>query len=279
MEHIAFIILHYKVEEVTRECIELLLCQNYDYLQIIVIDNYSNNGSAERLQRIFQNNKKIEFILMEKNYGFAKSNDVGFLLAKHKYQSDYIIIMNNDVMIYDNEFCRKLMSIEFDENVGVVGPDIVNLSKEHQNPLSGCITSRNQLSKAIFITRLKLLLMPLFYGVFHKNELPYETFVTNRKYNTPLHGACLIFLKPFINKFEYAFYPETFLYGEEELLYYLGRQKQIDFLYEPSLIVHHMEDVSTNSILRNQKMKRMFQLRNSLQSLLILKTLMDSDKK
>lgn len=277
MDRIAFVILHYKVAEVTDKCIELLHKQQYTDYKIIVVDNYSANGSLEILEEKYLGDDRMRFIPLEKNYGFAKANDIGYLLAKHKYDSDFIVVMNNDVMIYDENFCKKLVDLKLNENTGVIGPDIVNLKEEHQNPLKGCITTKKELKKTIRTVKLKIKLIPMLYNVVQRNKKVTEdfTFITERKNNVPLHGACLIFTRHFIDKFEYAFYPDTFLYGEEELLFYLGRKANLDFLYEPYLKVQHMEDVSTDSVSKNQKDKRMFQLKNSLKSLEIFNSIIE----
>lgn len=275
MEQIVFVILHYKVLTVTEESIKFILKQNYDNIKIIVVDNFSNNSSIEALKNKFDNNDKLEFVLLERNYGFAKANDIGYSIAKHKYNASYIVVMNNDVMIKDDQFCNKLLMLNLPEQIGVVGPDILTLNEEHQNPLKACIITKTQLKKAISVTKFKLVLVPLFYKLKRKKEKINVTFIKTSQRNVPLHGACIIFLRPFIQKFEFAFYPDTFLYGEEDILFYLARKQGIEFLYEPLLKVQHMEDVSTNSISVNRKNKRIFQLKHSLKSLTILKSLME----
>ena len=273
MQQISFVILHYKVEKITIQCVENLLMQTYDNYKIIIVDNYSNNGSIENLQIRYLNNNKVDVIALEKNYGFAKGNDVGYLFAKFKYNADYIVVMNNDVLIENRDFCQKLLTVDKKHNVGIIGPDIENLAGIHQNPLLNCITNKKELIKAILIIRLKLICIPFLYWKNPKcrRNGAYSPFIKDEMKNVPLHGACIIFTKEFIDIFNYAFYPDTFLYAEEDILYYLSQKNRINSLYCPSLNVKHMEDVSTNNICRNGKEKRIFELKNSLASLKVLR--------
>lgn len=269
MAEIVFVVLHYKVTEITIECIDKLLKQNYHNYKIIVVDNGSCNGSCEKLREKYVGNGRVDIIELEQNYGFAKGNDVGYIIAKHKYCADYIVVINNDLMIEDQDFCDTLSSLNFSETVAVIGPNIVSKNGAHQNPSTECITSKSQLKKAIRVTRIKLWLIPILYSLrpqrkqFREDRSNYA----ESQRNVPLHGSCLIFAKPYIDRVEYAFYPDTFLYGEEEFLFYKVRTMGLETLYCPDLNVRHLEDVSTDSIASKPKEKRIFELRNSLSSL------------
>lgn len=272
MAKIVFVVLHYKVIDITVECIENLLRQNHSNYRILIIDNCSENGSCEKLRDLYGENELIEIIALERNYGFAKGNDIGYIVAKHQYKADFIAVINNDLMIEDSEFCNKLDALSFDERIGVIGPDIVNKNGWHQNPSINCITSKKQLKMAILSTKIKLLLIPLLYNLKppKKEQAAMTSISSECQRNVPLHGSCLIFTRVFIDQVEYAFYPDTFLYGEEEFLFYAVRSMGIETLYLPSLVVKHLEDVSTDSITQKPKEKRIFELKNSLKSLRLL---------
>lgn len=276
---ITFVVLHYKVSSITIECIENLLRQDYENIQIIVVDNDSNNGSIEEIKKEYFNNEKIYIVTIEHNLGFAKANDLGYQIAKHKYISDCIIVINNDLMIEDEQFCRKLKTIQKQCGYDIVGPDIINTLGEHQNPLQNCITDRKQVEKRIWINRFKILLIPVLYHL--KKSSSEGLFENSRedlniRENVPLHGACLIFGKKYISKHEYPFYPDTFLYGEEEILFFLSQKERLRMAFIPELKVKHMEDVSTNSVQVNKQSKRLFELKHSTDSLKVLRRLMNN---
>ena len=101
---IAFLILHYKNEEDTINCINSILKNsNKDYL-IFLLDN---SEKENKLETLYQNNEKIRYYKSEKNLGFAKGNN--FLIQKALFYKDIedIIFLNNDAEI-EKEFVNKV---------------------------------------------------------------------------------------------------------------------------------------------------------------------------
>lgn len=274
---IAYVILHYKVYSVTKECINYLLKQNCDDCVIVVIDNCSDNGSYEKLKNEYNGNSKVYLTSIEFNLGFAKANDLGYQIAKHFFSAELIVVMNNDVMITDAEFSDKLISIALRKEFDIAGPDIVNKVGEHQNPYVDYIVNAHELDAYIRQLQIKKILLPALYRFKKKHDVkhlrqPCEP--SAEQSNVALHGACIIFGRRFIDRYEFPFYPETFLYGEEDILYFLAKKRSLVTLYCPELVVHHMEDVSTNSINKDRKEKRLFEISHTLNSLKILRKLM-----
>lgn len=270
---VGFVILHYKVKNITEECIDLLLQQDYIDYNIVVVDNNSDNGSFEYLISKYDKHSNIYFVSLESNYGFAKANDVGYQIAKHKFNDEIIIVINNDLMIKDNYFCKKVVFSYKNNAYDILGPDIINKIGEHQNPLINCVKTKKELNSLIFKTRIKLMLVPLLYDLLprKKRKQTSSLYIDKKVIGIPLHGSCLIFGKKFICTHEFPFYPETFLYGEEDILFNKSINENLALLYDPEIVVYHMEDVATDSLNKTSKEKRVFQLKNSLNSLLILK--------
>lgn len=266
---IVFVILHYKVESITSLCLETLLKQKYEHYHIILVDNHSANGSYEKIMSKY-NHEKIYFTSLDYNLGFSKANDFGYQIAKHKYNADIIVVMNNDVLIEDSQFCQKLSEVYLKNNFDIMGPDILNKYGEHQNPLKGCLINEKQVKK--FITRSQIKLFILKYFRVRIKNLSNEPTMKkeenlNIQYDVPLHGSCLIFGKNYIKNVEYPFYPETFLYAEEDILYYISQINHYKIIFFPSIKVLHYEDISTDSIYNDFRKKRIFELKNSIDSL------------
>ena len=92
----------------------------------------------------------------------------------------------------------------------------------------------------------------------------------NDDINVPIHGACVIFSPLFLEMHEHAFYPETFLFGEEEFLYFNAIQNNETIIYSTQIEVIHIEDASTDKTYVNLKEKKKFVLSNSIYSLHLL---------
>jgi len=79
-------------------------------------------------------NRKIVLIKNNKNLGFSGGNNVG---AKYAIQRNvkYIILLNNDTIIIDIDFMNKIIdAFRYDDNIFVVGPNIVNFSGSFDGP-------------------------------------------------------------------------------------------------------------------------------------------------
>ena len=278
-EILGFVILHYKAGDITKKCIDKLLAQVTDVqYHIIVVDNFSNNGSFEELKRDYSNNGKVYFNGLNNNYGFAKANDVGYLIAKYKFNCTCIVVMNNDIIINDADFCKKIISINNKYSYDILGPDIVSSDGIHQNPNDLVIRTKLEVKKRLLILYLTKMLMPT-YNLFRKKSKKkrINPYISTVAYQQPLHGACIIFSKNYIDRHDLPFYPDTFLYIEEEILYYNAIKEKLKILYNPTIVVHHLEDASTNKIVSTRKEKREFEINNSIRSLRIFLEIMGNN--
>ena len=107
MMRFCFVVLHYKTAEDTIECIKSI--ENLeDKSFIVVIDNASNNGSIEEVEKVFQKYHNIHIIKNESNLGFAEGNNVGFDYAKNSVKAKFIVVLNNDIIIQDRKFIKKV---------------------------------------------------------------------------------------------------------------------------------------------------------------------------
>ncbi|HFD2051433.1 glycosyltransferase [Clostridium perfringens] len=283
MPKIIFVILHYLTYEDTIECVESITNNiNYKNYEIIIVDNASKNGSYEAIEDKFRYSEKIYIIKSNKNLGFAKGNNIGYKFAKNNLNADFIITINNDTIITERLFLDKIIKKYNSFNFDILGPDIISLKDNcMQNPLKKVIESKSEILKNIIkylilyflnITKIEYIKKKFIKNIHNKKICNKET--SNKKihnkeiYNVPLHGACLIFSPSYINNFDYAFYPNTFLYVEEDILYYLSKKYKLKTIYFPEVKIYHKEDSSTDFLLNTEDKKRRFIYINILKSLL-----------
>lgn len=275
---IAFVVLHYNDIEVTKDCVnKLLLLESNNEIRIVVVDNGSPNGSGDILKKKYQSVKNVEVTLTGVNLGFAKGNNYGYIIAKQMYNPDYIVVMNNDVMIDDKKFVYKLLNNSVLNNYEVIMPDIINKMGVHQNPFRENPLSNAELLRNIssIIAWLTLYHIPVLNKIWSdRNKETERVLPTDKIYNTlemmVPHGACIIFSKKWIYNEDVAFVPDTFLYGEEDILYEYVANKGYKTYFEKTLVVEHIEDVSTDSVVKTNLKKAQFLLKNSYASQKIL---------
>lgn len=271
MKKISFIILHYLTFDDTVECIESITTLDFNDtdVEIVIVDNNSYNDSWGRLVSLYRGNNNIHLIRCAKNIGFAKGNNIGYKYAKQRLKSDFIIVLNNDTLIKDIQFINKMINIYNQESYYVLGPDLITIKENcHQNPLNISFNEKKlklQVINIILIYILEVLginslrryLKTNVKKTCHNNmgNMVYSSL----KINVPLHGACLIFSPLFVQIIDLPFYPETFLYMEEDILYYICSRFKFKTCYLPNMTVYHKEDVSTEYLLGcNNRKKNIF---------------------
>jgi GT2 family glycosyltransferase len=242
--------------------------------KIVVVENGSLDSSTEVLKKHL---KSIDVVFNNNNYGFAKGNNSGILYAKEKYNPEYYVVINNDITIEDANIASEISKIYSMYEFDVLGPKIIARNGINQNPNYLVLKTTKDIIKHLMRLILINFLNTLgLYEIFRKNKFAKragekEDETDSILAGVPLHGSALIFSKKYVEKYEKPFNERTFLYGEEEFLFYRKNRDNLNFVYTPEIIVHHKEDASLNNIYNNSnKEKLKFVTRNSIKSLIQL---------
>jgi len=120
------IVLNWNGKENTVKCLGSLSSIVYPNYEIMVVDNYSTDGSIECLEEMYPS---IEIIRNSKNLGFAEGNNVGMRRALAG-GADYVLLLNNDTIV-DRYFLDRLVTAaEGDQTIGFAGPKVYYLNGE-----------------------------------------------------------------------------------------------------------------------------------------------------
>ncbi len=87
-------------------------------LKIIVVDNASVDDSIKNAKQEFPN---IEFILNQKNLGFAKANN----LVLNNLTTEYVLILNPDMILESGVLTKLLDYLVEHPEVGAITPEII----------------------------------------------------------------------------------------------------------------------------------------------------------
>lgn len=276
MPKVVFVILHYLTYEDTIECVKSIKDNViYENKEFVIVDNASYNDSFDMLKSKFSIEEDIYLIRNSENLGFAQGNNIGYDFAKNKLLANFIVIINNDTIIEDKFFIEKIIENYKESKFDILGPKIISLQDNMlQNPLNSVISDKKDVKRNIIkytilyimnITKIELIKKKI--AKKKRSEFNEECNKNDEiMYNVPLHGSCLVFSKSYIDKFEFAFYPKTFLYVEEDILYYLAKINKLKIVYFPDSVIYHKEDSSTNSFLEKEDKKRRFVYKNILKS-------------
>lgn len=287
-----FVVLHYMAYDMTVECVSTLIQHFGDQnIKIVVVDNASSNGSGKMLASKYQDDCRVEVILNPQNEGFARGNNVGYNYLVVYDNPDYIIVMNNDVLIEQEDFLDRIEQIYQDTSFAVLGPDIYNAcSGKHQNPayLKGFTKGevrtmyRRAVLGCLFI-RVLYWKVNLIKGLRTRNlwrkASPHTIEHSTTMEDVVLHGACYIFSQDFIRRRPYCFLPGTFLYMEENILYYECMRDGLKIVYSPIISVTHLDDVATNAAIKSDYQKFKMKKNESRKSKRVFLEQMEKDEK
>lgn len=122
---VSIVLLSYNSPEMLNESIKSILKRSfYPNFELIIVDNNSNKETINILNK-YKNNSKIKLVFNKKNYGFAKGNNIGL----KKSNSEYIILLNNDILVTPGWISRLLFYTK-KRNIGLVGPATNSIGNE-----------------------------------------------------------------------------------------------------------------------------------------------------
>lgn len=169
MPYYSFVILCYNNYELTKQAIETLINSlNETFInkgiEIIIIDNGSNDSTKEVVENIIVSNKKekieIIYVKLLENMGYPVGINIGLSYCR----GEIIGVLNND-LIFPNNWLNALVELlEIDESIGVAVPylsyaygiqrtDVRFNSLDEINSFSKEFINKNK-EKVTYITRV-----------------------------------------------------------------------------------------------------------------------------
>lgn len=117
---VAIIILTWNQRDLTLACLESLSHLDYSNHHIFIVDNGSQDATAETVRSRFPGVTVIE---NSENLGFAEGNNVGIRRALLE-GAEYIMLLNNDTIVEPHMLSALINAAESDPQIGMVGPFI-----------------------------------------------------------------------------------------------------------------------------------------------------------
>ena len=283
------------VDKVTETCVDSILRLKGNK-KIVIVDNKSPNDSYEKLKEYYKDNNDVILIQNSDNLGFAKGNNAGYDYIKEHFENvKFIVVMNNDMEIKQDDFIEKIYESYKEDKFYVLAPDVFSVEKGiHQNPESKDneikdiekIDNMINYIKNKSITKLKIKgflkrfkpLVKLVYVIKSKKKNADGKYL-KKQYNCTFHGSCLIFSELFIKEREYCFYPKTRFYCESQILEYECNKSNWLRVYNPDMHVLHYEDIATNARYKSYVERLKFQSDCLVESLEAFKELIQKDEK
>ena len=286
-KNVYFIILNYNTFHETKNCVTSIrkLIGNYKK-NIVIVDNCSPDGSFFELADSYCGSADVEVYQLEENVGVSKANNYAYQMIRKRGDILFCIVCNSDIVFVQQNFLILLEQEYRHSQFFLCGPQIFCPSKKstfckgYQSPMypfewrEGYVKAyhaynvyKYRMLKQDSPIRIKSLggvILRWFYWKGVRKFLIktlYCRYREKRHENVPVHGSCLIISELFMEKEEKIFYPEVRFYGEELLLYLRSRRQQYKIVYEPKLLIHHLQGMSTMSI-ENERERDLFRYEN-----------------
>jgi hypothetical protein len=208
-----------------------------DNLEVIVVDNASQNQEAETISKKYPH---VKVIKSEKNLGFAGGNNLGIKAA----QGRYLFFINNDTIFKGYNVQALIDRIESSPVIGVVCPKI--RFAWGNNPI--------QFTGYTPLTKITVRNQAIGFGEDDQGQ--YDT-----AHPTPYaHGAAMLVKREAIDKV--GLMPECFfLYYEELDWSMMFTRAGYQIWYEPLCTIFHKESQATG---QNSPLRTYYIVRNRL---------------
>ncbi|MGZ4846529.1 MAG: glycosyltransferase family 2 protein [Halobacteriota archaeon] len=117
---VSAIIVNWNRRDDLKECIQSVLNQTCNGVELIVVDNNSTDGSGEMINDEYSEVKLIS--LPDSSYGACEAFNIGFSNAR----GEFCLVLDNDVSLQTNWIELALNEFESDPQLGCVAGRVIN---------------------------------------------------------------------------------------------------------------------------------------------------------
>ncbi len=139
---VSVIIPVYNVEKYIEECIDSVLAQTYQNIEIILVDDGSTDSSGQICDNYAENNKHI-YVIHQQNGGLSAARNAGLLKA----DGEYVYFLDSDDYI-SSDAIEKLVSITENDDSDVVFFDAISFFDNSDKEIKQNYIRNNRYSAA-----------------------------------------------------------------------------------------------------------------------------------
>jgi GT2 family glycosyltransferase len=240
LNHFDILIVNYNSTDALLKCLDSVFNTNGDiFIKVFVYDNNSHDNVDAILRKFPQ----VDLVKSRCNNGFARG--VNCLLEKGR--APYVMLLNPDTIIFKDLFEKSLNYMDANQDVGIMGPKVVNRDGSTQ----GSARSFPSLHTALFGRS------SLFTRLFPNNRFSRANILTLDSDGKKLieadwvSGACMIVRRKAMKDIG-AMDERFFMYWEDADWCKRMWQKRWKVIYNPCVsIMHYVGGSSSQSIFRS----------------------------
>ncbi len=168
---ISIIVVNYNTGTILDDCIKSVLrYESTDQLEIIIIDNYSNDNSREIITELTTKHSFISSVYTDSLVSFSAANNKGIKRSK----GEYILIMNPDIIFTEPVLEKLISQFQNNKKIGAISPALMGTDGKFQ---------RNYFQRYPTIRQF-IYYHSLFSPLFNKSAARMNRFLENQDIDT-----------------------------------------------------------------------------------------------
>jgi hypothetical protein len=205
-------------------------------LEVIVVDNGSQDGSAREVKKVFPS---VHIIANKENLGFAKAANQGLQEASGKY----VLLLNPDTQVKNGAVKRLMSFMDSHPDTGVAGAQLLNSDGSKQNSIANFPSLATELFNKSF---LRWLFPRRFPGKERNYSEPVEV--------NSVIGACMMVRRKALD--QVGFLDENyFLFLEETDWCYRMKKAGWRIFHVPQAEIYHSQGKSAETVRKRAKVE------------------------
>lgn len=225
-ELLSICIVSYNTKECLTKCIDSILSngKGIDY-EMIVVDNYSGDGTVEMLRNDYP---QVRLIINSTNIGYARAVNQAIDASR----GQYLLIINSDVVLLPQCLSNMIHFVRNREDAGVVGCRVLNADRSIQRSCRSFPNVLNFISENFFLDK-----------IFPKNKLWGRPFLSYFGYDRTttvdvVLGAFMMIRREIIDRVG-KMDEQFFMYAEEtDFCYRVKNAGWKNYFFPEAQIIH-----------------------------------------
>lgn len=224
---LSIVVVNYNTLDLLKECIYNLLNFLF-FIEIIIIDNSSNDGSSNWLVGI--NDQRVKSICLPENRGFAAGCNAGI----SQTSGEYILLLNTDAFPTQQALEILVEHLEQHPETGIVGPQLLYANGRWQRSGGRMLSPNTAILDALGITSLEHTVTALLSKInLRAREIGY------------VDGACMLIRRAVIEQIG-GLDERFFFFVEDAEFCHRARQNGWRVDYVPQSRVIHLRGGSSS---------------------------------
>src|SRR5215831_3250717 len=133
-DFVSVTIVTYNSGRFIKRCLESVLAQRYQYKEVIVIDNASDDGTVDILEPF---EDRCQVVYNSKNIGFAAAHNQAIALSR----GDWVLTLNPDVLLLPNFIQSLVDASHIDRRIGTVCGKLLTMTASFDIPARPVVDS------------------------------------------------------------------------------------------------------------------------------------------